>query len=121
MRAVHCEPEQVTVLRPGQQDSRLPYVPEDTVFVSAGERARMLSTRLREGYRRMDVSALMEMIKRPVAMDSNLQDAIFSPETLEIWIANAGPRSLACDEQYTRFDLAKLRQFFRDNVLSANQ
>ena len=34
MAAVHCQPDQMTVLRPGQQHPLLPLVPEDTVLIS---------------------------------------------------------------------------------------
>jgi isopenicillin-N N-acyltransferase like protein len=59
---------------------------------------------------------LMEVIKRPVAMNSNLHDAIFSPETLELWIADAGRKSAACDEPYAHFELEKLLAFYRDTM-----
>ena len=55
----------------------------------------------------------MEIIKRPVAMESNLHDAVFSPETEEIWIADAGRKTPACDEPYAHFSLAKLLEFYR--------
>ena len=55
----------------------------------------------------------MGIIKRPVAMNSNLHDAIFSPETLEFYIADAGNTSRACDEPYARFNLRELLEYFR--------
>ena len=37
MAAVYCQPDQMTVLRPGEQHPRLPLVPDDTVLVSGGQ------------------------------------------------------------------------------------
>ena len=114
MVAVQCEPEKITVLRPGEQHPRLPHVPDDTVLVSGGHRAEVLSERIQKGYGRIDVRALMDIIKRPVAMDSNLHDAVMAPETLDIWIADAGRKSAACDEPYAHFNLRQLLDYFRE-------
>jgi hypothetical protein len=112
LRAVHCDKDQMTVLEPGQQHPLLPYVPRDTVLVSGDQRAKLLSRRIREHYGRIDVPTLMEIIKRPVAMGSNLHDALFSPQTLEMWFADAGRDTPACDEPYVRVSLGELIDFY---------
>ena len=89
-------------------------MPDDTVLVSGGHRAEVLSERIQKGYGRIDVRALMDIIKRPVAMDSNLHDAVMAPETLDIWIADAGRKSAACDEPYAHFNLRQLLDYFRE-------
>jgi hypothetical protein len=119
MAAVHCRPKEMVVLRPGQQHPQLPLVPEDTVLMSGGDRAKLLSERLRERYGKIDVPAMIEIIKRPVAMNSNLHDAIFRPESLEMWCADAGRGTAACDEPYARFDLGELLRFYRREVKAA--
>ncbi len=116
MAAVHCQPDQMTILGPGQQHQQLPLVPEDTVLISAGDRAKALSDRIQKDFGRIDASKLMEIIKRPVAMSSNLHDVIFGPETLEFWIADAGRKTAACDEPYAHFNLQQLLTFYRENV-----
>ena len=58
----------------------------------------------------------MEIIKRPVAMESNLHDVVFGPETLEFWIADAGRKTPACDEPYAHFNLPQLLAFYRDTI-----
>jgi hypothetical protein len=116
MAALRCEPQEVTVLRPGQQHPLLPLVPEDTVLISGPDRARVLSQRLQASYGRIDVPAMMEIIKRPVAMASNLHDAIFSPETLEMWFADAGRHTPACDEPYAHCRLDELIRFYEDHA-----
>ncbi len=113
IRAVECTPEKMTVLEPGQQDPRLPRVPEDTVLVSGEDRAKVLGRRIEENYGRIDVPKLIEIIKRPVAMESNLHDAIFAPETLEMWFADAGANTPACDEPYAHVNLRELIEFYK--------
>ena len=100
MRGLCCTAKEMTVLEPGQQNPMLPHVPEDTILMSAGERAVVLSQRVQEHYGKIDVPQLIEILKRPVAMQSNLHDAIFAPETLEMWFADAGKNTPACDEPY---------------------
>lgn len=41
---------------------------------------------------KIGVAALQEMLKPPVTRAGNLHNAIFAPETLEVWIAHAGPQ-----------------------------
>lgn len=119
MVGVHADPRQLELLEPGRKDPRLPPVPEDTVFISGPDRAEHLSRRLREHYGRIDVPTLIEIIKRPVAMASNLHNAIFAPETLDMWFADAGKTTPACDEPYTQCNLADLVHFFRQHNRSS--
>jgi hypothetical protein len=112
IRALHCTPQEMLVLGPGQQHPQLPLVPEDTVLISGGDRAKLLSRRIVENYGRIDVPKLLEIIKRPVAMQSNLHDAVFAPETLEMWFADAGRSTPACDEPYARVNLRELIEFY---------
>jgi hypothetical protein len=112
MAAVHCDAKQITVLRPGQQHPRLPHVPEDTVLVSGAGRAEALSARITEHYGKIGPETLIDIIKRPVAMNSNLHDAVFRPETLDLWVSDAGRSTPACDEPYAHFNLAELLRFY---------
>jgi hypothetical protein len=113
MVAVHATPEQLLVLQPGEQHPLLPLVPEETVLISGPDRAKVLSERLQRHYGKLDVPTMIEIIKRPVSMASNLHDAIFSPETLEMWFADAGRWTPACDEPYAHCNLAELVRFYR--------
>jgi hypothetical protein len=117
MAGVHADARQITILRPGEQHPMLPFVPEDTVLMSGGDRAKMLSQRLQEYYGRIDAEAMIEIIKRPVAMASNLHDAVFTPETLDMWCADAGKHTPACDEPYARLNLGQLIRLY-DEVMS---
>lgn len=118
MRGLACTPEEVTVLEPGEQHPKLPLVPKDTVLMSAGDRVKLLSQRIQENYGQIDVPKLIEIIKRPVSMESNLHDAIFAPETLEMWFADAGKHSAACDEPYAHVNLTELLQFYAEHATS---
>lgn len=121
MVAVHATPKELLVLQPGQQHPLLPHVPEDTVFISGDTHAQVLSRRLQEHYGRIDAQRMIEIIKRPVAMNSNLHNAIFSPETLEMWVADAGRDTPACDEPYARISLSELLAWYRKVSSSAER
>ena len=71
-----------------------------------------LSQRLQEYYGRIDAQAMIEIIKRPVAMTSNLHDAVFTPETLDMWCADAGKHTPACDEPYAHVNLGELIRLY---------
>ena len=85
------------------------------LFRSPG-RAEKLSERLQASSGKIDVPTLIEIIKRPVAMKSNLHNAIFAPQSLDMWFADAGPRTPACDEPYAHVNLTELIAFFKSNV-----
>jgi len=114
MAGICATPEAVEVLEAGAQHPKLPKVPPETVMMSAGERAVKLSERLHERQGKIDVPAMMEIVKRPVAMRSNLHDAIFRPETLDMWCADAGRKTPACDEPYVRVNLKDLLAYYRN-------
>lgn len=116
MRAIKCTPDEMAVLEPGQQHEMLPLVPKDTVLASGGDRAKLLSQRIQDNYGQIDVARLIEIIKRPVAMQSNLHDAIFAPETLEMWFADAGKHTAACDEPYAHVNLRELIEFYAQHA-----
>ena len=110
---VYATPTVFQVLEPGQQHPQLPKVPEDTVLISGRDRAEHISRRLQEHYGTIDAATMIEIIKRPVAMSSNLHDAVFAPETLEMWFADAGRHTPACDEPYFHCNLGELLQVYR--------
>jgi len=114
IRAMHCTADEMMVLEPGGQHKELPHVPEDTVLVSGFDRAEVLSRRIQAHYGRIDAKRLIEIIKRPVAMGSNLHNAVFAPQSGEMWFADAGEDTLACDEPYAHFRLEDLLRFYRN-------
>ena len=105
----------IVVLRPGEEHPKLPGALDDVVYVSAGSRAQALYEKLKENYGQIDVETMQQMIKRPVAMNSNLHDVVFTPESLDLWHAEAGKDGPACDEPYLRINLKETIQFYREN------
>lgn len=113
MVGLYCTPDKVELLLPGVQNEQLPPVPPDTVLMSGGSRAKVLSERLTAAHGQIDVEKMIEIIKRPVAMNSNLHSAVFRPETLDMWCADAGRKTPACDEPYALLNLTELRQYYQ--------
>ncbi len=110
--AIHAEPDRFDVLRAGENHPLLPPALEDTVLVSGPDRAEHLSRRLKQHYGRIDAATMIEIIKRPVAMASNLHNAVFAPQRLDMWFADAGKHTPACDEPYTHCNMRQLLEFF---------
>ncbi|MBS0605069.1 MAG: hypothetical protein JSS60_08575 [Verrucomicrobia bacterium] len=73
------------------------------------ERYPVLVERVLENYGSIDEKTLMEIVKRPVARESNLHNAIFQPSALKVWISHAGPNDEpACDQDYQGWDFPSL-------------
>lgn len=103
------------ILRPGEQYEKLPHVPKDTIMFSGGDRAVKLSERIQKNFGKIDAAKMIEIIKRPVAMKSNLHDAVFLPESLTMYFADAGKKTIACNEKYYKVNLKALLDFYRNN------
>ncbi len=116
MAGVYATADTFEVLLPGQQNPKLPPVPEDTVMMSGGGRAKALSERLHAQFGKITPDVMIEIIKRPVAMKSNLHNAVFMPETLDMWFADAGRKTPACDEPYTHVNLQVILDFYSRNL-----
>ena len=113
MVALRACPEELMVLQPGEQHELLPKVPVDTVLISGESRAKKLSERIQAEFGKIDAKKMIEIIKRPVAMKSNLHNAVFLPETLDMWVADAGKKTPACDEPYTCVNLREIIKFYK--------
>jgi hypothetical protein len=109
-RGVAATPEKFEVIGPGKYDPRLPEPVEDAVLLSAGDRYKELVKRVREKYGRIGPEEFMQIIAQPVAMKSNLHDAIFAPEKLTLWVAHATRNAPACNQPYACYTWAKLFQ-----------
>lgn len=109
--------EPLQIVRPGEKHSLLPAAYADVVYISAGRRLKHLSDRISANYGRIDINVLQEMIRHPVAMSSNLHNAIFEPETLDFYWSNAGRNTPACDEPYAKLNLRKVVDFERQRIL----
>ncbi|MDO4587720.1 MAG: C45 family peptidase [Planctomycetia bacterium] len=123
VKAIAQTEEPVVVFQAGQEVSELPGALKDVVYISGkGERVETLFARLKDQYGTIDSESLIEIIKRPVSMKSNLHNAIFEPQTLNLWFAEAGKSTPACNEKYLKTNLNDLLLFFeslkKDNLLT---
>ncbi|MBI5394514.1 MAG: peptidase C45 acyl-coenzyme A:6-aminopenicillanic acid acyl-transferase [Verrucomicrobia bacterium] len=107
-RGVAATPEKFEVVAPGEAVSLLPDPVEDAVLLSAGDRYKQLVKRVRELHGRIGPEEFQRLIARPVAMRSNLHNAIFEPPTLTTWIAHATRHAPACDQPYQQYMWAEL-------------
>ena len=106
----------VKVYLPGQQDKELPPVPQDCVYISGSKRKKYLSERLHANFGKIDAGKMIEIIKRPVAMKSNLHNAIFLPESLTMYFSDADSRTLACNMPYYKVNLKELIAFYKSTM-----
>ncbi len=101
-------PEAIELLKPGQPHPLLPAAFDDAVLMSAGTRLQELVKGVKAKYGQFDELAAIELMRRPVAMRSNLHDVLFVPQELVFYVANARGRSPACDQPYVRHSLREL-------------
>ena len=106
--------EPPTFLQPGQKHPLLLESFEDVAWITAPSRQPALCERVRQYYGRIDEETMKQIIRRPVAMASNLHDAIFLPETLDLQFAYADATRVGCDCPYHRLNLNELIQFYQE-------
>jgi hypothetical protein len=95
---------------PGQSHPLLPHAVEDAVLMSAGDRYEELTRRVQAAYGKLDAQGARDLMKRPVCMTSNLHCALFAPDTLDFWIANADSQNPAAHTRFTHYNLVELLQ-----------
>lgn len=106
MRAV---PEQLDVVTPGQAHRLLPTPVDDTIILSAGQRYQDLVSRIREGLGKFTPESAIRLMDAPVAMSSNLHNALMIPADGVVYVANAArDGSPAYKQKYYRFDMRQL-------------
>ncbi len=76
---------------------------DDTLLLSGKGRYEKLVDRVKENYGRIDEKKLVEIIKTPVAMRSNLHNVIFRPQSLQLSVADAVRNGPACDQPYRTY------------------
>jgi len=101
-------PDKIDFLRPGQVHKQLPTPVDDCVLMSSGRRYQHLVRKTKAKYGQIDTAAAIDLMRRPVAMRSNLHDVLFVPQDLVLHVANARGRKPACDQPYARYDLAAI-------------
>jgi hypothetical protein len=79
------------------------------VLLSAGKRYDELARRAQEGYGKFDSDSARKLMDCPVAMNSNLHDALFAPRSTKFWVANASVDGKpAAMQKYYAFQLTEL-------------
>lgn len=97
---IAATPAKFETFRPGESHHRFNHPVPDAVLISGGERYEKLVARVRDGLGKISRDDLLEIIKRPVAMKSNLHNVLFQPQSLQISVADAVRGGLACDQPY---------------------
>jgi len=105
---IAATPEKFEVIQPGQAHPLLPNAIDDAVLMSAGDRYQELSRRVKQGFGKFNADSARDLMCRPVAMKSNLHCALFAPDTLDFWIANADSKNEAASARYTHYNLREL-------------
>ncbi len=111
-----CTPDLFQVVIPGGTHEKLPRPVEDCVLLSAGDRYNALVDKVKAAHGGIDERIALELMDRPVAMNSCLHRVLFAPQSLEIWVANAASvyeeNFQACYQPYYHYRLKDFRQFF---------
>jgi hypothetical protein len=105
---IAATPEKFETINAGDSHPRLPHAIHDAVLMSAGDRYETLAKRVQEGYGKIDEEGARSLMTRPVCMGSNIHSVLFSPETLDFWVANADSKNVASHARYTHYNLSEL-------------
>lgn len=100
---VAATPEKFETFGPGEWHERLTQPVGDAVLLSGPGRYEALVERVKQRYGKITSEELAEIIKRPVAMKSNLHNVIFRPQFLRLSVADATQHGLACDQPYRTY------------------
>lgn len=105
---IAATPDKFETIWAGDSHPLLPHAMKDTVLMSAGDRYETLAQRVKAGYGRFDAKSARELMTRPVCMTSNIQSVLFSPDTLDFWVATADAKNVAGHSRYVQYNLAEL-------------
>lgn len=121
MRAVGiaATPDSFETIWAGDAHELLPHAVPDAVLLSGGERYEELVRRVRAAHGGLDAAGARDLMRRPVAMSSNIQSVLMAPGTLELWVATAENDAVASHCRYTHYDLAEL--LGRESLVLANR
>ena len=102
-------PQNLAEVAPGEAHPRLPKPVADTVLLSAGKRYDELVERVQSQYGKLNADSALHLMDCPVAMRSNLHNALFEPRSTRMWIANASASGEpAAKQKYHAFQLTEL-------------
>jgi len=107
---IAATPDQFETIAPGQSHPLLPHAIPDAVLMSAGERYEELVRRVQANYGKLDAEGARRLMRRPVCMTSNIHCALFAPDSLDFWVANADSQNVAAHARFTHYNLKELLQ-----------
>ena len=105
---IAATPEKFETILPGASHPSLPHAIPDAVLMSAGDRYEELARRVQANYGKIDAQGARDLMKRPVCMTSNIHCALFEPDTLDFWVANADSKNVAAHTRFTHYNLAEM-------------
>ena len=120
-RGLACTPEKCEIIKPNQSHPLLPHPMEDAVLMSADQRYERLAELVKAKHGHIDLNFALDLMNRPVAMESCLHRVLFGPKELKLWVANAvspekTPQFAACYQPYVEFDFRGLLAMIPDSV-----
>lgn len=107
-RGVAATPGTIEFVRPGEDHAKLGTGFEDAIVLSAGRRLELLRRRIQSGYGKFDVRTAIQLMTRPVALGSNLHNALLVPQQGIAYVANATDRAPAASQPYAKIDFRAL-------------
>ncbi|MCA8996887.1 MAG: peptidase C45 acyl-coenzyme A:6-aminopenicillanic acid acyl-transferase [Planctomycetaceae bacterium] len=105
---VAATPDKIEFVGPGEGHELLGDGIEDAVVLSAGSRLETLRARVQEKHGKIDEETAIWLMSRPVAMQSNLHNALFVPAKGILYVANASHSRPAAERPYIRLNLQEL-------------
>ena len=109
---VEAVPESITFIPAGAYHEKLGEGMEDAVVLSSGSRLKLLRERVQELHGKIDAQAAIRLMDRPVAMSSNLHNALFAPGEGRFFVAHASHKQVAAKRPYVEYDFTEiLREF----------
>jgi hypothetical protein len=102
-------PDKIQFIKQGEVHEQLPNAFPGCVLLSAGDRYKLLCERTKGTFGKIDEQGALDLMKRPVAMGSNLHNVLFIPEDQNYWVAHASLRGHqpAATQPYVKHSLAE--------------
>lgn len=115
-----CTGDTFDVIGLGQYHSLLTQPVADTVLLSAGKRYQYLVSLVNDRFGKIDLDYALDIMNRPVAMESCLHRVLFAPADLNLWVANAvnvtQEKYAACYQPYYKYDFDLLLELIPETI-----
>lgn len=105
---IAATPEKFDTFGPGVWYELLQKPVKDALLLSGKGRYENLVKRVKASHGEIDRDKLIEIIRRPVAMGSNLHNVVFQPQSLRLSVADATRDGVACDQPYRTYGWEEL-------------